>query len=138
MGILSSLFGMGRSVADAEARMNSPQYRLSQPHFWTDAAHAPDAGASQMMRLPDGNFLVVSMAIDTAMVFVAPDLTAPNTWSHVGTLQLTSGPRRLMSRSQRRAADEVLLERLRKAIGWPKNANEVNGSIASLPSGLLE
>jgi hypothetical protein len=139
MGIFKSLCGLVGAVrlASAKSRVNSTEYRLSQSHFWTDVTHVDDGGASQLMRLPDGNFLILSMGLNTAKVFVASELATPTTWVEVTSLQLNWEARRMLSRAQRRAVDEALLERLRKAIAWPSNANESGHAIAALPPRLL-
>jgi hypothetical protein len=45
-------------------------FRLSNANKWTEPRHIPDAGGSvQLMRLKDGNFIIISVGVSTVRVF---------------------------------------------------------------------
>lgn len=111
----------------------SREFRLENPNFWTDIEHIEKGGAIEMMRMEDGQFIILSVGMYTAKVFVRPKLDPT-----VSRIELASFPisgildRMDISREKRRDEDELILNHLRKAIGWPKSIDELKQKLDTL------
>ena len=122
-------------LSRAVSRTQSPAFRLSCHHFWTEANHVDDdGGASQFMRMPDGNIVMLSIGITTAKVFVTPEITNTPRFTEMASFDLPDATERFaMQRNHRRSVDEALLNRMRKAIAWPKSVDELRQTLVDLP-----
>jgi hypothetical protein len=128
---IAVVWRLSRPISRAAAP--SPGDRLAQSNFWTEVTHVQDGGASQVMRMDDGNFILLSVGTATVEVFVAPRLDSFEAFRKVVTLPIpNAGGRSAISRRQRRQQDEELLERLRKAIGWPRSVDELSRTVQRL------
>jgi len=112
------------------------EFRLSLKHTWTEVDHIENAGSSQTMRLPDGTFVFVSVGLTTTKLFVTPDLRDSTRYRELKTFSL-SPDRPLLSEAERRAQDELLLERVRRAIGWPNSEVELCATLGAIDDALL-
>jgi len=110
------------------SHVNSDSFRLKQSNFWTEVQHNQEGGASQVMRMQDGNYIILSIGASTAKVLLTPELTpdALNAIRELASFPLVNEDLRLkLSRQQRMKAEELSLELLRRAIGWPKSVEEL-------------
>jgi hypothetical protein len=129
--VVVMLWRMTRAVARAQSP--SPQDRLAQPGFWTEVEHIPDAGATQVMRMEDDNFIMLSAGTTTLKVYVTPRLDELEAFRELATFSLENVVQRVgLSRQQRAQDDEQHLERLRKTIGWPKTVDELRRTLQNL------
>jgi hypothetical protein len=113
--------------------INSPAFRLSQPNCWTEVQHIAEAGAVERMWMEDGNYISLSVAVTTVIVCVSPCLEDPTAISVVASFEIQYPIERAqMTRQCRRSDDEKLLERLRRAIGFPKTVADLRRSLAML------
>ena len=56
------------------SKAHSPEHRLKMPNVWTAIQHVKHGGSTQMMRMKDGNFILLSAGVDTTKVLVSPQL----------------------------------------------------------------
>jgi hypothetical protein len=125
-----------RLLAHAKGAVNSPNFRLSMDNFWTDVEHGDEAGgASQIMRLEDGNFVFLSVGVTTVRVFVTSGLERPDQFAEVASFETPHvEARQADPHVERRSENELILSRLRKAIGWPKSTQELSTALATIDS----
>jgi hypothetical protein len=117
----------------------SKEFRLENPNFWTDSEHPENGGAIQMMKMEDGQFIVLSIGVATAKIFVRSKLDFT-----VSPIEVASYPiarfldRMEISREKRRVEDKLMLTQLRKVIGWPKSCDELKRRLELLEANPLE
>ena len=68
-----------------------------------------------MMRMEDGNFILMSVGADTAKVFVSPRLDSIESFIELASFPLGH------FHEDRREQEKLILNQLRAAIGWPKS-----------------
>ncbi len=111
----------------------SKEFRLGNPNFWTDSEHPKNGGAIQIMKMEDGQFILLSVGLATAKVFVRSKLDPK-----VNPIELASFPiptfldRMDLSREKRRDEDELILNQLRKIVGWPKSIDELKQKLETV------
>ena len=124
---LLALFREARAIAGA----STDEFRLSNANMWTEPHHVADGGSSQLMRLRDGHFVVVSVGLSTVKVFTTPDRSDITQYRELREFPVHSSFNRLsQSAKQRHAEDLLLLERVRRAIGWPESVTALVSSVA--------
>lgn len=113
--------------------VNSPSFRLSTYNMWTEVTHVEDAGATQIMRMEDENFILLSVGITTAKIFTCVALDDPTGFIELATIPLDNPDTRLdASRQDRQKEDEQFLFRIRTEIGWPKWVSELREVVQKL------
>ena len=111
----------------------SKEFRLENPNFWTDPEHPENGGAIEMMRMEDGQFIILSVGMDTAKVFVRPKLDPTVSRIELASFQIPGFLNRMdISREKRRNEDELILNQLRKVIGWPKSIDELKHKLEKM------
>jgi TPR repeat protein len=119
----------------------SKEFRLENPNIWTDIEHIEKGGAIEMMRMEDGQFILLSIGTATAKVFVRSKLDHTVSPIELASLPIPEFLNRMdISREKRRDEDESILNQLRKVIGWPKSIDELKQKLETLganPFGLL-
>ncbi len=105
---------------------NSPEFRLSMPNLWTEIQHVKGGGSSQMMKIDDGNIILMSVGLDTTKVFVTPRLDSLESFTEIASFPIRRSRRNFHSEG------EAILNELRKAIGWPKTVEELRQTLSSL------
>ena len=106
--------------------------------MWTEAHHSQDGGFFQLMRLKDGDFVLISVGISTVKVFVTPDRSDMTRYRELKDFPLHSAVERLgQSAQQRHAEDLLLLERVRRAVAWPASSRDLASALQSTDSSLL-
>jgi hypothetical protein len=68
---------------------NSPGFRLSMPNLWTEIQQVQGAGSTQLMRMEDGNIVFLSVGLDTAKVFITPQLDSTLSFSEVASFPIS-------------------------------------------------
>jgi hypothetical protein len=126
MGFWASLFGNVNSLA----RANSPEFRLQMANLWTEIQRVKDGGATQMMKMEDGNIILLSVGAATTKIFVAPNLDSIGSFTEIGCFPLRS-----LNVFPHVAEDA--LNKLRPAIGWPKSIDELRVSVSKIEPGIL-
>lgn len=127
------LFHWARAIAHSY----SDEFRLGQANLWTEVHHTKDKGSYQTMRLKDGNFVFVSVGLNTIKVFVAPKLTKPADLIEIKEFNLPNGLERLRWLDKtRHAEDLLLLDRVRRAIAWPNSSDELAARLGKSDSTL--
>ena len=127
-----------RRFRRAIAHTSTDDFRLSNANMWTEPHHAQDGGSLQLMRLKDGQFVLVSVGVSTAKVFVTPDRSDITQYRELQEFPLHSALERVSQSSQQRRAEDLLfLERVRRAISWPESVSDLASSLQSIDSGLL-
>ena len=117
----------------------SKEFRLENPNFWTDSEHPENGGAIQIMKMEDSQFVVLSIGIATAKVFVRSNLDISVSPIEVASFPIARFSDRMeISREKRRIEDELMLAQLRKVIGWPKSCDELKRKLELLEANPLE
>ena len=112
--------------ASAITHSKSPEFRLSIPNLWTEIQHVKDRGSNQMMKMEDGEIILLSVGLDTTKVFVTPRLDSVESFSEVASFPMA----RLGDKQH--IEGEVILKKLRTAIGWPKSVNQLRQTLSRL------
>jgi hypothetical protein len=128
------LFRAARVIAHA----SSDDPRLSEPNMWTEAHYTKDGATLQIMRLKDGNFVLISVGATSVKVFVTPDRSDVARYRVVKDLPLLNATERIRWSPQRRHAEDLsILERVRRAISWPVSADELASALQATDDTLL-
>ena len=94
--------------------------------MWTPIQHIEDGGAVQIKRMEDGYFVVLSVGVTHLNIYVTPKMGDLARTVEVASFGLNSAAARMaMSRNDRRAEDEHLLNQMRELVGFPKSVEEV-------------
>ena len=101
------------------SKAHSPEHRLKIPNLWTAIERGGHGCFSQMMRMEDGNFILLSVELDTTRVLVGPRFDSVESFTEVVSLPASHSHK---SRSQEKAA---ILSELRKQIGFPRSVTEL-------------
>jgi hypothetical protein len=117
--------------------MHSPRFRLEHGSIWTEIEHIPAGGSRQLIRMEDGNILLLSVGVTTVIVYVNPWLGGKHLdpgKSDQLALFMVKDPfqRTNLSREARRQEDEKMLDLLRKAVGFPKSTEELKRTLHKL------
>jgi hypothetical protein len=130
---IKSIISGGKTIA----AVDTDEFRLSRKNFWTEPDHPQDAGSTQQMRLEDENIITISVSIETIKVFASPlVVTDISQFIELKSLSIKNGSQRLslLSYKERIAEDLLLLEKMRKAISWPKTLDELIVKLTQMPS----
>jgi len=63
--VLLFVFVGWRKKARIVSKAHSPEHRLKIPNVWTEIQHVKHGGSTQMMRMTDGHFILLSVGVDT-------------------------------------------------------------------------
>jgi hypothetical protein len=114
-------------------RAPSREFCLENPNFWTDIEHVENGGAIQLMRMEDGQFILLSIGTATAKVFVRSKLDPAVSPIELASLPIPEFLNRMeIPREKRRGEDDLILNQLRKVIGWPKSIDELKHNLEML------
>jgi hypothetical protein len=120
---LIALIRYTRAIANA----STDDFRLGKPNMWTEAHHTSDGGSFQLMRLNDGNFVLISVGVTTVKVLVTPDRTDVARYRELKDFPLLKGLERAQWPPQKRHSEDLLvLHRVRQVIAWPTSADELS------------
>lgn len=125
------------SSAQIIASVDTDEFRLSRKNFWTEPNHPQDAGSTQQMRLEDENIITISVSVETIKVFASPLVVRDiSQFIELKSLSIKNGSHRLslLSYKERIAEDLLLLEKMRKAISWPKTLDELIAKLNQMPN----
>ena len=117
--VLSLVFVGWRRKAKKVKQAHSPEHRLKIPNLWTDIQHGRHGGSTQMMRMKDGNFILLSAGLDTTKVLVSPQLDATESFTELVSFPVSQ------SHKDRRQQQAAILDELRKQIGFPQSITEL-------------
>jgi hypothetical protein len=101
------------------SKAHSPEHRLKIPNLWTETQHHQHGGSTQMMRMKDGNFILLEVGPDTAKVLVGAQLDSMDSFTELASFPVSPSH---ISRRQQQAG---ILADLRKQIGSPESVNEL-------------
>jgi len=126
-----------RSVR-AIAYTSSDDFRLRNANMWTEPRLAADGGSYQLMRLEDGNFVLISVGVTTLKVFVTPDQSDMTHYRELKEFALHNAADRFARSAQQRHAEDLLfLERVRRAIAWPSSIGDLTSALQAIDNHLL-
>jgi hypothetical protein len=118
--------------------IESPAFALQHGGIWTEIQHVQGGGAKQVMRMEDGNFVLLSVGITTVIVFVTPKLGDQTHMIDLASFQAKDPLERTqLAREDRRPEDERMLNHLRTAIGFPKSSEELRRTLQTLGPSLF-
>lgn len=125
---LRTLFGRVQTIANVD----SDEIRLGTSRCWTEVHHSDAGGSFQRMRLDDDNIVVLSVGLATVKVFVTPlQPTNQGDFRELREFAIKNGMERhtKFTSAQRNTNDLLLLEHLRRAIGWPTTVHELSDTL---------
>ena len=117
--VLIFVFVAWRRKQRMVAKAHSPEHRLKIPNVWAEIQHVKHGGSTQMMRMKDGNFILLSAGLDTVKVLVSPQLDSIESFTEVASFHVSQ------SREGRRQQQAAILNDLRKQIGFPQSLSEL-------------
>ena len=74
-----------RRKARRVSQAHSPEHRLKIPNLWTEIERVKQGGSTQMMRMKDGNFIMLSVDVDTTRVLSSPQLDAKEPFTELAS-----------------------------------------------------
>ena len=101
------------------AQAHSPEHRLKIHNVWTETPHVKHGNSAEMMRMKDGNFIMLNVDVDTAKVLVGSGLDAMESFTELVSFPFNAAHK--SSRQQQRA----ILDELRRQIGFPQAIDEL-------------
>lgn len=130
--VCTFVFASWRRKARKVSQAHSPEHRLKIPNVWTEMRKVQHGSSAEMMRMKDGNFIMLTVDPDSAKVLVGPQLDALESFTELASFPVKQSPK---SRHQQQTA---ILEDLRKQIGFPESVNELHHkSQALVPPALV-
>ncbi len=122
--LFASWYRKSRAVSKAHSR----EHRLKITNVWTDIQHVHHGSSSQVMRLKDGNFVMVTVGAHSSKILVGSQPGPPEEMT-----ELMSFPVSRSGKSRRQYQAEILDE-LKKKIGFPESAEELRRRAGSVHS----
>ncbi len=113
--LFASWYRKSRAVSKAHSR----EHRLKIPNVWTEIQHVHHGSSSQVMRLKDGNFVLVTVGAHSSKTLMGSQPGPPEKMT-----ELMFFPAIRSGKTRRQFQAEVLDE-LRKQIGLPESAEEL-------------
>ena len=108
-----------RRKARRVAQAHSPEHRLKIPNLWTEIERVEHGGSAQMMRMKDGNFIMLSVGVDSMKVLVSPQLDFKAAFTELASFSVRP------SDKSRRQQQTAILDDLRRQIGFPESMSEL-------------
>jgi hypothetical protein len=108
------------------SKAHSPEHRLKIPNVWTEIQHVKHGGSTQMMRMKDGNFILLSAGVDTTKVLVSLQLDPIESFTEVASFPVHQ------SHGGGRQQQAAILDDLRKQIGFPQSVSELRDNSQAL------
>ena len=105
------------------SKAHSPEHRLKISNVWTEIQHIKHGGSTQMMRMKDGNFILLSAGVDTTKVLVSPQLDPIESFTEVASFPVQQ------SHGGGRQQQTAILNDLRKRIGFPQSVSELRDKL---------
>jgi hypothetical protein len=103
----------------AVSKAHSPEHRLKIPNLWTDIKHAPAGSSSRVMRMKDGNYILLRLGGDTVKVLAGPHANLAEEMSELASFDVAQ------SDGIRRRQQAQILDDLARQIGFPKSVDEL-------------
>jgi hypothetical protein len=92
------------------ANTDSDDFRLSNPHIWTEAHHTEGGGSIQRMRLDQDNIVLISVGITTVKVFVTQlEVSDSTQFRELREFALANGLSRAMMSPTKLCSEDLLL-----------------------------
>jgi hypothetical protein len=108
------------------SKAHSPEHRLKIPNVWTEFRHAKQGGSTYMMRMNDGNFVMLSVGHDATKVLVGPRLDSLESFTELASFSMDQSHKHCRG-------EEVILNQLRAAIGSPQSIDELRHKLENTP-----
>jgi hypothetical protein len=124
--VMGFLFLAWRRKARGLAKAHSPEHRLKIPNVWTEMPHLKRGTCTQMMRMKDGNFIMLSVGPDFARVSVGPQFDSIESFAELASFPLG------VSESRRRQHQAIVLADLKTKIGFPQSVSELRQKAQAL------
>jgi hypothetical protein len=112
-----------RRKARKVSQAHSPEHRLKIPNAWTETRHVKHGGSAEMMRMKDGNFIMLSVDLGTAKVLVGSQLDAIESFTELFSFPVNQSQK---SRRQQRTA---ILNDLKQQLGFPASVSELRDKL---------
>ena len=123
--VLLFVFVGWRKKARIVSKAHSPEHRLKIPNVWTEIQQVKHGGSTQMMRMTDGHFILLSVGVDTTKVLVSPQMAPTESFTEVTWFPTGQ------SQKSRRQQQASILNVLRKQIGYPQSVSELRDKLQS-------
>ena len=108
-----------RRKARRVAQAHSTEHRLRIPNVWTEIHDGKQGGCAEMMRMKDGNFIMLNVGADTARVLVGSGPDARETFTELASFPVGS------AHKGRRQQQRAILDELKQQIGFPQSLDEL-------------
>jgi|GEM_PF-6671911 len=121
--LLLFVFVGWRKKARMVSKAHSPEHRLKIPNIWTEIQQVKHGGSTQMMRMTDGHFIMLSVGVDTTKVSVSLEMAPIESFTEVASFPTGQ------SQKSRRQQQASILNDLRKHIGFPQSVSELRDKL---------
>ncbi len=124
--VMGFLFLAWRRRARSLAKAHSPEHRLKIPNVWTEMPPLKRGSSTEMMRMKDGNLIMLSVGPDSVRVCVGPRLDSIESFTELVSFAL-GGP----APNGRRGWATVMHD-LKTKVGFPQSVTELREKAKSL------
>jgi hypothetical protein len=121
--VLIFVFVSWRRKQRMVSKAHSPEHRLKIPNVWTEIQHVKHGGSTQMMRMKDGNFILLSAGVDITKVLVSPQFDPVESCTEAASFPVNQ------FHGSRRQQQAAILNDLRKQIGFPQSVRELRDKL---------
>jgi hypothetical protein len=123
--VLIFVFVGWRRKARRVSKAHSSEHRLKIPNLWTEIQHVKHGTSTHMMRMKDGNFILLSVGFDTTKVLVGAQPDAIESFTELASFPVSH------SHKSRRQQQEAILNDLRNQIGFPESLSQLREKLES-------
>ena len=117
--VIAFLFVAWRRKARKMAQAHSPEHRLRIPNVWTEIPDVKHGSSAEMMRMKDGNFIMLDVDVDAAKVLVGSGPGAMESFTELVSFPVS------LAHERRRQKQRAILDELRRQIGFPQSIEEL-------------
>ncbi len=117
--VVTFVFVAWRRKRRKVAQAHSPEHRLKIPNVWTEIHDVKYGGWAEMMRMKDGNLIMLKPDGDTARIMVGSGLDAMESFTELASFPVNRAHR------GRRHQQRTILDELRQQIGFPQSIEEL-------------
>ena len=109
--VIAFVFVAWRRKRRKVAQAHSPEHRLKIPNVWTEIRDMKHGGSAELMRMKDGNFIMLNVHLDTAKVLVGSGLDAMESFTELASFPVN------LAHKGRREQQRAILSSSRLAAG---------------------
>jgi hypothetical protein len=120
--VLLFVFASWRRKKRSIRKAHAPEHRLKIPNLWTETQHHKHS-LTQMMRMKDGHFIMLSLRSDAAKVLVGPQVGSMESFTELASFPLSDA---------HKGRPGAIFNDLSKQLGCPQSETELREKVKEL------